>query len=210
MVSVSQWGTPQVGQWLKENNFNVYIDLFCNKHKIDGRALLTLTEQDLKEPPIELTVLGDIKRLSIAIKKLQNENRIEVQALGLENGLGTDASNVFAGHRRFPHRMDSETSTISENEINHQYADTRFVRRAPPEYTKLIISYLYMFSVFMVTAFVMVMANDRVPDSKKYPPLPDLVLDNMPYVPWAFEMCEMCACVLSTIVAIMLLFHKHR
>ena len=197
------WNISQVGLWLKENGFGSYVDLFCKKHKIDGRALLTLTEQDLKEPPIELTILGDIKRLTIAIKKLQGDNRKDVNDLGLENGVSETDGSINYIHRRL-HRLDSETSFTDVD------SDTRIVIRAPRELRKLVISYLYMFAVFMVTAFVMVMANDRVPDSKKYPPLPDLVLDNMPYVPWAFDMCEFCALVLTIILCIILFFHKHR
>lgn len=79
-----------------------------------------------------------------------------------------------------------------------------------PEYIKLLMSYLYMFFVFMLTSFVMVIVHDRVPDMKKYPPLPDLVLDNLPFIPGAFEMCELTGLILSTIWFVVLVFHKHR
>ena len=79
-----------------------------------------------------------------------------------------------------------------------------------PEFTKLLVSYVYMFMVFWVTAFVMAVVHDRVPDMKKYPPLPDIVLDNLPYIPWAFDMCEFIAVCLTLVWCCILLFHKHR
>lgn len=75
---------------------------------------------------------------------------------------------------------------------------------------KLFVSYIYMFVVFMLTAFVMVIVHDRVPDMDRYPPLPDIVLDNLPYIPWAFEMCEGTAILLMFAMGCVLLFHKHR
>lgn len=72
------------------------------------------------------------------------------------------------------------------------------------------MSCLYSFFVFALTSFTMVLVNDRVPDMQRWPPLPDLFLDLLPYMPWAFDMCEVTALVLGLILLIILIFHKHR
>ncbi len=68
----------------------------------------------------------------------------------------------------------------------------------------------YLFVVTWITSFVMVIVHDRVPDMKRYPPLPDIFLDNVPYIPWAFHMCEWTATVLVIIWTTVLIFHKYR
>lgn len=68
----------------------------------------------------------------------------------------------------------------------------------------------YAFLVTWITAFVMVIVHERVPDMKRYPPLPDIFLDNVPHIPWAFDMCEVTGTVLFLIWVAVLVVHKHR
>lgn len=64
--------------------------------------------------------------------------------------------------------------------------------------------------VTWITAFVMVVVHERVPDMKRYPPLPDIFLDNVPTIPWAFHMCELTGTLLFSIWLCVLITHKHR
>lgn len=79
-----------------------------------------------------------------------------------------------------------------------------------PEFFKTTISLGYAFLVTWITAIVMVVVHERVPDMKRYPPLPDIFLDNVPHIPWAFHMCEITGTLLFTIWACVLVVHKHR
>nr|CAD7444429.1 unnamed protein product [Timema bartmani]CAD7459791.1 unnamed protein product [Timema tahoe] len=79
-----------------------------------------------------------------------------------------------------------------------------------PEIWKTLIGLGYLFVVTWITAFVMVIVHDRVPDMKKYPPLPDIFLDNVPHIPWAFHMCELTGTFMLFIWIAVLMFHKHR
>lgn len=80
--NVRSWTVKQVGRWLREEGFSDYVDLLCNKHRLDGTSLLTLTEFDLRSPPLELKVLGDIKRLMLSVRKLQKQNADALEELG--------------------------------------------------------------------------------------------------------------------------------
>merc|ERR1719400_484123 len=79
-----------------------------------------------------------------------------------------------------------------------------------PERWKTLLAFLYVLLVSWVTAFVMVIVHDRVPDMEKYPPLPDIILDNVPHIPWAFQMCELTGMILFSLWVLVVLFHKHR
>ncbi|KAG8231193.1 hypothetical protein J437_LFUL011251, partial [Ladona fulva] len=93
--------------------------------------------------------------------------------------------------------------------VQHGGGHPGLATKLPPEVWKAVIAMAYLFIVTWITAFVMVIVHDRVPDMKKYPPLPDIFLDNVPHIPWAFNMCEVTGTILLLIWVGVLLFHKH-
>lgn len=119
---------------------------------------------------------------------------------------------------------DSSTAAVSETETEHDKAASRKLRSMAegnstrrqrdwvpePEYLKAFLSFIYVFGVIALTALVMVIVHERLPDMSKYPPLPDLVLDHLPMTWWAFEACELCGSMLFAIFTAMVTFHKHR
>lgn len=70
---VEGWSIKEVVVWLMEQGFSEYVELLCTKHCVDGAALLCLTEHDLRSPPLQLPRLGDIKRLTLALRGLQRQ-----------------------------------------------------------------------------------------------------------------------------------------
>lgn len=221
MVDPVTWNCKQVGQWLKENGFEKYKKLLCDEHKINGEALLVLTENDLKQPPLQLTVLGDIKRLMLIIRKvqLQSNGNQSPQPNGSRTFQKTSTplsrSYQQSSSPQNYERLDSSESLEDNdyadlNEISQQLRQGHFSKNLDPELWKTALSFVYVFTVFLMTSFVMVIVHDRVPDTEKYPPLPDIFLDNVPYISWAFKACELIALGLGLTWIVLLFFHKHR
>lgn len=204
---VRKWSCEQVGLWLQRKGFTDYADLFRYEHKIDGKALLAINQDDLRNPPLQLKILGDIKRLWLEIDALQQPYNRPISRLpnGFVKRKNVDEIDSFQRSARYSGSWQIGEDSDLEDRIDsvHPLSDLS-------ETGRTLISLLYAFTVFFVTAFVMVFVHDRVPDMKKYPPLPDIVLDNVPLIPWAFKMCEVTALILGVVLGITLFLHKHR
>nr|QQM99880.1 sphingomyelin synthase [Nephotettix cincticeps] len=223
--SVIEWSTDAVAEWLKEKGHSKYVDLLCNQHSIDGKALLLLNEHDLRTSPLNIQVLGDVKRLGLDIRQLKMENRQALVELGYDPTTLLFIPNaiVHSGHG-LPSRAELDFYySMRQHSLETYPADDPYLipHSSPssedgsatalrPEIWKALIALAYLFVVTWITAFVMVIVHDRVPDMKKYPPLPDIFLDNVPHIPWAFHMCEWTGTLLLLIWVTVLLFHKYR
>ncbi|XP_017268262.1 sphingomyelin synthase-related protein 1 [Kryptolebias marmoratus] len=232
--SVSTWSCNQVAQWLQEEGFGEYVELLCTQHRLDGLSLLALTEADLRGPPLSLTVLGDIKRLTVVLRRLQRQNQPQLEELGLwppdppPAGFSLCAAksawSCGAADRRRLNRGDhlcngTELRLRSSDgsgsvPLCHTHSNRRcqppLAGRLDPEVWKTVISSVYVFLVCGFTSFVMVIVHERVPDMRTYPPLPDIFLDSVPRIPWAFAIAEACGLILCYMFLLILLLHKHR
>ncbi|KAG5311697.1 SMSR1 protein, partial [Acromyrmex insinuator] len=207
--NVIEWTSSDVKAWLIENGHEEYADLFYF-HEIDGKVLLTLKEEDLKSSILNIKKIGAIKKLYLAIKQLQRDNVAVLFDLGY---VDLFPSTNFYTHHQNKHEMPS-TGTNNETSIENEFysasvSEDGHASHLPPEIWKTLISLGYLFIVTWITAFVMVIVHDRVPDMKKYPPLPDIFLDNVPHIPWAFDMCEVTGTLLFAIWLVVLIFHKY-
>uniref|UniRef100_A0A914VF15 SAM domain-containing protein n=1 Tax=Plectus sambesii TaxID=2011161 RepID=A0A914VF15_9BILA len=233
---VEEWSCVQVADWLMTNGFAKYADLIAHEHGVDGATLLMINETDFRQKPLEIKSLGDVKRLSKAIAQLRKRNRLSsigsltssiVDDVDFSPGLpclyqnGTVVKNrPLSQSKSGPDLTASVTlaETINGVNISQMKFLTReeWIARVESQDTKekalmkLFVAFFYCLFSLLATAFVMVLVHERVPDMKTYPPLPDIFLDNIPLIPWAFEVCEMIAVCMSFICFTNLFFHKHR
>lgn len=202
--SILEWAPKDVEIWLAKEGFGVdVIDIVVSRNKLNGKCLLALNERDFSIDPLSGLALRDRKLLYLAIRNLQREN----QNILVELGLVDSPSVSLYSH---VHYNKQENSDYAESERSPAGSEDGQPAKLKPEIFKAFVSFCYFTAVTWITAFVMVIVHDRVPDMKKYPPLPDIFLDNVPHIPWAFDMCEVTGTFLFTIWLVVLLFHKHR
>lgn len=103
---VAEWTIKDVANWLEENGHSCFKDQFENKHFIDGKALLMLTEEDLRPEIMNVDSLGPVKRLYISLKQLQRDNITTLYELG--------RVDLFPSTSYYTHR-EQEVSLAKEN-----------------------------------------------------------------------------------------------
>ncbi|KAL0484314.1 sphingomyelin synthase-related protein [Acrasis kona] len=217
MGDYSEWDCARVQQWLRDIGLEEYTDTFKN-HKIDGNVLSMLNETDLREKPLCMSVLGDIKRLSKELDSLKKG----LSPLKIEPTPQREIKKMELVRRRIsqiPELFNSKVGSYSHNMLERYehilpsiltaklwQPDERWISSV----VKLAASALYLFFSIFCTSFVMMLCHERVPDTVLYPPLPDIVLDNLPHIPWAFKVAEIIVFILASILVFDVIFHAHR
>ncbi|TPP66347.1 Sphingomyelin synthetase, partial [Fasciola gigantica] len=212
--------TQGVQEYLRKYKVaDIYLQ-YLDEHQVDGLAFCLLTEKDLLEMGVHC--VGQRKRIFFAAAQYRS---FVMDKLG---GIRLDVHNSLDS-TKYEQKLDKsqptgfccakQTSNFSGyiprgdfpdflSEIPHRTGKNAVETNPKP--WKVLISALYLFVVAGITSFVMVIAHERLPDISKYPPLPDLLLDNLPYIGWAFEAAEWVGVVLGLVWAFILVFHRYR
>jgi len=88
--------------------------------------------------------------------------------------------------------------------------ERKFAKYVKQEVLKTLVALLYASFSLIICALIMTFVNDKVPDMETYPPLPDMFLDNVPYIDWAMVASEYISMVLMCVFLTICFVHKHR
>jgi len=258
---MDQWDVNTSKEWLVRQGFTEIAEVLCSQHKIDGKVLLSMTEEDLLLPLLDLRVFGDIRRLSLLLDNVRCEDGsspsprmarrhhpyvkgprrksgLNFYSSGISPSLHNQLEQQPTPARPLPLAEDSsktveESSKLKSNTLQSgnkgressatrlfpgsdypaEYDVSKRINKSKDlkvDYKKMFAAMVYAQAVLWLTSYTMVVVHDRVPDVEKYPPLPDLVLDNVPYIPWAFQAVETIGISMMSCLIITLVFHKHR
>lgn len=108
------------------------------------------------------------------------------------------------------HYYETTTDMTSDEELNKLVESGQDVLNSRFETKRCIISFAYLFISCYFTALAMAIVHNRVPDMSIYPPLPDVILENLPLVPWAFKASEIIMILNFIFWCLILVFHQYR
>ncbi|XP_006005654.1 phosphatidylcholine:ceramide cholinephosphotransferase 1 [Latimeria chalumnae] len=187
MKEVTYWSAGEVLAWLIEQGMPEYSESLQN---LNGNALLKLSEDDFKSPPLSLVSSDNGRQLLDKIETLKIEHHIEAHKNGHANG------HLPINSLLLDHESDSSSKTLNGLPNGFKKEMVRIpmpeLERTlyPLEWKKTGVAFLYALFCFLLTTVMISVVHERVPPKEEQPPLPDKFFDYFNRVEWAFSICE--------------------
>nr|CAB3266028.1 phosphatidylcholine:ceramide cholinephosphotransferase 2-like [Phallusia mammillata] len=225
---VSAWTPNQVVAWLRESGYQEH-EHAVTSGQIDGARLLALTTSDLKAPPFNVTSLHEADHLHTCIETLRKSQLAKYMKKFEKNGIRNGYRHTGTTNHATSNGRVSNGYAHSESllETGDQYSSIKTPllggdestgngnhspnEQYPAEKLKTLVGLLYMMFGFVVSVLMLQVVHDRVPDMTEEPPLRDVFFDIVPRrVEGAFSICETIGMILTVVIAVLSIFHKHR
>lgn len=197
--SPRHWSCARVGQWLTDTGFQKYRQAF-EDGKIDGETLFDLTKEAMGRDPLNITEPSDVEKLNESIQQLKQDSSPFPKLIAYKDYEVFDMEDS-------ENSFDSDRELLSKTDDNQ---NTVYYRRFRSDLRKALFAVLYGTLSHFLTSVAIVNAQEKLPDKKKYPPLPDIYLDNFAVIPWAYKVSESVILSLVILLLIIFVFHKSR
>ena len=109
------------------------------------------------------------------------------------------ANSLVHNHRTPPEQIEDQPIT-----------SCCFVSSMRSDRKKTLAAFLLALCTVYFCSFIITIVDERLPDPRTFPPLPDLVLDNVKQIPWAFSVTEKIILIEMLTFATVIIFHRHR
>ncbi|KAL2082915.1 hypothetical protein ACEWY4_020688 [Coilia grayii] len=217
MKEVGQWSSADVCDWLSEEGMQEYVEAL---RQADGSALLRLSAQDFRGPPLSLVSSDSGQQLLERLETLRVAHHMHThthkgphhhgnghQANGHALGNGTSKAHPHRHHNGLP------KNGFHADQVHIKIplpAPAPAPERFPAEWGKTGAAFLYAVCCFLTTSVVISVVHERVPPKELSPPLPDKFFDFFQRVEWAFSICEVNGMLLVALWLMQWMLLKHR
>lgn len=152
------------------------------------------------------------ERSSLTVTRTKNHQQYQRRA---GRSLSTSSTSI----NLLPPTTTSERTTNSPLNLHYTPTDQIedqsttsccFIGSVRSDKKKTLAAFLLALCTLYFCSFMITIVDERLPDPRKFRPLPDLVLDHVKQIPWAFFVTEKIILIeIATLVTIIVL-HRHR
>uniref|UniRef100_A0A8C5MNX8 Phosphatidylcholine:ceramide cholinephosphotransferase 1 n=1 Tax=Leptobrachium leishanense TaxID=445787 RepID=A0A8C5MNX8_9ANUR len=209
MKTAIRWSTKEVQSWLLDKGLQEYCEAL---QSVDGQALLRLTADDFKKPPLSRVSSDSGHQLLEMIETLNIENHIEEHKNGHANGHLSTEPKISVPNHGFTNKAKKNgmPNGFRKEMIPIPMPEPERSQNFPDEWIKTVVAALYALCCFIFTTIMISVVHERVPSKAEEAPLPDVFFDYYDRVQWAFSICEINGMILVGLWLVQWVFLKYK
>ena len=206
----STWSVRQVEEWLLKCGFHDCVDILCRQYQIEGHRLINCDENEILHLTNNRQLWLEIKELrEISVANCFHRSTPLPSPLANVSASQTSSPTVALLLEQTPMRSTSP-HTPSDQIEDQLFTTCCLMSSIRSDRKKTFCAFLMALSTVYFCSFVITIVDERLPDPKSFPPLPDLILDNIRQIPWAFAVTEKLILIEILVMLVIILFHRHR
>ncbi|KAI3386922.1 hypothetical protein SNEBB_004270 [Seison nebaliae] len=219
------WSSKELENYLLDENISEkYVKLLVDEHGCDGKSIKYLTLNRLIGSPISIQNFGAVTHIVQSLSKLNKGNGRAIEdcdissdssceSILLLNKTNNNKKKVRNHGEDGTPRMSRATESYESFQSNILSFDQHPVvplLNLTANIRRLTVGFLYILLTVFWSSLVLTFVHERVPDMTKYPPLPDIFLDNFPVINGAFLLSEVIIMCMMIAFSILFFFHRYR
>ena len=160
--------------------------------------------------PTATTVL--LERSPVTVTRSTNNQQYQRRSLSHSLSASSTSINVYpaASAQRPTNALLHSHRTPAEQIEDQPIAGCCGVGSMRADRKKTLSACLLVLCTLYFCSFIITIVDERLPDPKLFPPLPDLILDNIAQIPWAFAVTEKIILIEMVTLLAVIAVHRHR
>ncbi|CAF0875469.1 unnamed protein product [Didymodactylos carnosus] len=195
--------------------YNSRTDIQMNKTNTDKQLMLNMNgpQSNSVASNLNTTPTNSVQRSRSQIERSLSDGSLDSGSHALVSATTFTERNITA-----PVPVTSTVSPIDGHHVRIPTEELEFrddvscciLTTLRSDRKKTLYAFLIAVGALMFCSFIITIVDERLPDPKRHPPLPDLILENIPQITWAFTVTEYMIVIDVSALVTVILFHRHR
>lgn len=198
-------------QQIQASTSHTSILLNQNQQEQSDPSVISSTNQMQLTAPTTLNLERSPLTITRSTNSQRNSRRSSSHSLSTSNAsINILPSSSSSTVQRPTNSLLNSHHTPAEQIEDQLITGCCFFLKIRSDRKKTLSACLLALSTLYFCSFIITIVDERLPDPKDFRPLPDLVLDNVKQIPWAFSVTEKIMLIEVVTLITIILLHRHR